>query len=537
MPESRIDLCRKSRLLGVLLCAMIVWPGGSACSEVYSDQNVLEYSFEGSSQGAEGGLGLALINQVADPLLSPDGREVISLGLQDCIERALKYNYDIRVGSYGPSIQMTEVVQAEAAFDAVLFATAQYDDTDRGNNTSEFTTRDIITSTGTETIRIPSDPYRRAHDYNYSLGLRQRLPTGATLQAAQLLRRFRNITDEDALYYRTFYEYDLQLEFRQPLLRDFGLYVNRASISAARNNYGISRQQFYLDVISTVLSVEQNYWQLWLARQQAKVFEGLLSEAKVTLSKLEIRRRQDANTEVVMQTTALMDRATAGIVSSLSRIRQQQDLLLDSMNDPCLPLGAPWEIVPLDYPTVRRYAVDVDKARDYALQRRPEKIAQVLRLANAGLAIGVAKNQVLPRLDLVLQQDNTGPGRTNSGAWDEQWDHDLVSHSVGLNFEVPIGNRAATASLMRARQQQRQEEARLAGLQEQILAEVNIAVHRVRDTFEEIGARKLSAQAETDTLARGLPGDGQSRARHHPRSLGSKNPSPRTRGLRPLDPR
>ena len=233
------------------------------------------------------------LRQLVKPILRRSDDQRVPLSLSDCIVRALKHNLDVHIGSYDPAIRMADVVQAEAVFDAVLFGSALYDNTDRANSQSGFFTEDVITPGGTKSIKRPTDEFIRAHDNNYAIGLRKQLPSGASIETSQALRRFRDLKDGDSTYNDPFYEYTFDVTLRQPLLRDFGVDLNRSAINAARNNYRISQLQFQLLVIDTVGEVENNYWQLLLARSQVLIFEEMIRLTRENLSRLEDRKDYD----------------------------------------------------------------------------------------------------------------------------------------------------------------------------------------------------------------------------------------------------
>jgi len=478
----------KRRAIGGLLCEAVLLVVGMTVLAA------------GDTPGRPG-LALGRLEEISEPILDAAATHSATLTLEECIRRGLANNLDIRIGSYDPAIQMTDVVRAEAAFDAVVFATGQADIVDQANFDTGYFERSTTTSSGTRVERIPTDPYDDTHDYNYSAGLRKRLPTGSQLEIAQLFRRYRNYADDDnSYYYNPFNQSLMQVQLRQPLLRDFGLEVNRASIVMARNNYRFSRQQFHLLVIETAQEIESYYWQLIVARQQYKVFEALFYEAQTTLEKLQARRAQDTNTELLTQTQALMARAKASMVSSRNSIMDQQVLLLESMNDPNLNVMKNWEIIPGDLPTKEPYAVDYAASIEMALQRRPEIMAQRIRMESADIAVGAARNQILPRLDLYARQQYSGAGTGSRESWRNEWEGDTVNSSLGLSLEYPLGNRDAEAFLQRKQKEKKQETARLDSIREQIVTDVKISLDAVVHSQEEINERTQAAQAEINTL-------------------------------------
>jgi len=417
------------------------------------------------------------LSRVDFPLLNDRPRKTAKLTLDDCIRRTLAHNLEIRIRSYDPSIRMADVVQAEAAFDAVLFSAANFSTTDQANPDSGFFTRTVQTNKGSRNKKIPGDPFDQLHDYNYALGLRKRLPTGATVELAQRARRLRR--EEEGLFRNPFFQTNLDLELRQPLLRDFGIDVNRAAIYASRNNFAISRLQFNLQVIQAVVAVEGNYWQLVFFRQRIRILEELLRQSTATLERL------------IQRTT-------------LNSVLQQQDRLLESMNDPNLPLRELWEIIPLDPPVMQKYHLERNDAIQTALQTRPELISQELSIDTAALAVGVAQNQLLPRLDLVARQEVTAPGGSMGTAWQNQHDYDTVNYLAGVSLEVPLGNRAPRAELLKAKLQERQEKLNLDNFKEQVLLDVSVSLQELNSAFEEIEVRLAAANAEADELRASL---------------------------------
>lgn len=443
----------------------------------------------------------AFEQRLQEALLDRRGDEKIRLTLQACIQRALKHNLDIQIGSYDPAIRMADVVQAEAVFDAVLFGSVIYDSIDQANIDSGFFTEEIITPKGTETIKKPTNPYTRAHDHNYALGLRKLLPTGATIETAQMLRRFRDLKSGDSFFYDPFYEYTLDMTLRQPLLRDFGVDLNLAAINAARNNYRISQLQFQLLVIDTVREVEANYWQLMLARQLVLVFDEMIRLTRENLERLEERKDYDVQVTIITRNTSTLKTLEADLVSARNSLLQGQDRLLESINDPQLSPQGNWELILADLPLTESYPLDRTQAIKTAMVMRPEIAAQQIQINTADLRVGVAENQLLPRLDLVYQHQFSGAGTSTGDAWDEQNRFEISTYRAGMSFEIPLGgNRAAQANLRSAINQRHQQHLQLTNVNQQVVTDVSIAINATEMNYNEFLARRAVVLAEQDTL-------------------------------------
>lgn len=457
----------------------------------------------GQTKGRHIALTMEAVNQINRPLLPVGQRVSVTLSLQDCIARAMRHNLDLKIEAHGPAITLADVVEAEAAFDAVLFGSAELSRIDRTNAESGFDTRTDFIDGKIVTTRFPTNPFDTSESNQYSLGVQQRLSTGATLALAQNLQRFENTVsaDDELLFYNPFYQYSLEFSLRQPLLRDFGVDFNRAAINTARNAHGISKQAFNTLVIATVAEVETKYWRLVLARQQVKVYQALLAVSNTSLEKMIVRQRLDARAELIHRNHGQIARTKAELIGAFSRLQIQQDQLLESLNDPNLALSGNWEIIPADRPAVTPFTIARTEAMDTALQMRPELHQQRLRLDTAGIARGVAENLTMPRLDLFTNYEMSGGGLGTGPAWDQQWRGNTADVSVGLSFEVPLGgNRAAQAAYTRARHQQRQERTRLESFAQQVLTDVSISLHNLENTRKQVAARVTAVEAESNTL-------------------------------------
>jgi len=481
-------LIRSKTIAFILFGFLIITPESPVSGEAGEYRDILSDDFS---------------QQLIHPLLRRPGDKVLSLSLSDCIVRSLKHNLDIYIGRYDPSIRMAEVVQAEAVFDAVLFGSAIYDDTDRANVQSGFSeTGEVITEEGTTEINSPTDEFVRTHDNNYAIGLRKQLPSGASIETSQALRRFRDLRNGSTAYNDPFYEYALDITLRQPILRDFGVDLNRAAINAARNNYRISQLQFQLLVIDTVAEVESNYWQLLLARHQILIFEEMIRLVSENLSRLEDRINYDVRVTIITRNRSTLKTLEANLISSRNRAMQAQDRLLESINDPELSPQSDWELLLTDLPITEQYSIERAQAIEVALQMRPEISAQMIQRETSDLRVGVARNQLLPRLDLLYQQQFSGAGNTTGRAWDEQNRFETLTYRAGISFEIPLGgNRAAEASLRSAINQRHQQNYQIESVRQQVVADVSISVNATDQNYNEIQARKAVVQAEQNTLA------------------------------------
>ncbi len=434
-------------------------------------------------------------------ILGKDDTKVLKLTLEECIKSALANNYDIQIAAFEPAISMDDLTIAESYFDATLVGSVQYDSLDQNNTDATYTNKYLDNNGNVTSQRIIEDGYDRYHNYSYSIGLRKALSTGTEFQITQSSSKINDLIPNDYdLFYDPFVQYSLDITVKQPLLRNFGVEVNRASIRAQRSMVGIAKQQFQLQVISTMLDVEHNYWLLFFYRQHVKIRQQLLERAEVTLERVLARNDYDGKSSSIARSKSVIEEARADMLDAKNMALRQQETLLDSINNPAWPIRSNCEIITMDNPQRKKYDISFDQAVETALEYRPELIAQKYGVDIADLRVMIAKNQVLPNLDLFVTHTIYGAGTNYDMAFDKQLENDVYSWSFGLSMEYPIANRAAKATLSQVGKKREQEELTLKSMQEQILYDVCVSLHDLHNKYSETTARLDAVNAARNEL-------------------------------------
>jgi outer membrane protein TolC len=130
---------------------------------------------------------------------------------------------------------------------------------------------------------------------------------------------------------------------------------------------------------------------------------------------------------------------------------------------------------------------------------------------NLDILTKVAKNQMLPGLDLKASYGLNGIDKKYKDTWGKLDDADTYSWAVGLNLEVPLGNRWAKNEFSKRKMDQNKASLILEGLKQRIEVEVREATRKVNTCLKRIEATKqarlLSEQrlkAEEERLHLGL---------------------------------
>jgi outer membrane protein TolC len=406
---------------------------------------------------------------------------VVRMPLQEIMQRAAASNLDVKVAGYGPAIESTRVVEAEARYDPTAFVNAQFERRD-SKQAASFT----------------SDA--NADIFTVQSGIRQNMYSGGQAELRLQNTRTEDRSDPSFFSPNPFYENQLVLQITQPILRDFGNTVNRARISISRNNERISLLDFRRQMEETAAEIEQTYWQLVGAERDEKINEELVARTFDTAKLLSARQGQDVTRVQLSQANSRLEARRALLISARARVRDLSDQLKRLMNDPSIPVTSPVLILPQTPAVEEPVRFDLEDQINTAMEFRLELGQQQLRVSSAEIASDVAKNNLLPQLNLIGSASIQGLDDSVESAFDDQFDFGNFGWAAGFQFEIPIGNRAARATYQRSILQRNQAIDQYRSLIDQISLDVKTAMRAVDSSWDRIAATRQARFAAADAL-------------------------------------
>ncbi len=308
-----------------------------------------------------------------------------------------------------------------------------------------------------------------------------------------------------------------RVTIRQELLAGFGFGPNLRFLRIARNNKKISDIAFKDQVIATVTQIENIYWDLVNAYQQARVNEQSLAFANQTLENAKKQLQLEAIPQMdVMKAEAEVSKRDQDLTVARSSLQLQESLmknaLTKTLDDPAL------EEMPV-VPTDRMQTTEADASEpildliDKGLRNRPELLETDVDLVNRQISRKAARNALLPSLSLIGFYGGTGlgglvnpafKGETSSvptdlpGTWQNTFNNSSPDYFIGLNLNIPFRNRVAKADQYRSELEYRQ-----AGLRkEQLKKQIRIEVRNAQYALEQSRARVQSATKARDLAER-----------------------------------
>lgn len=419
---------------------------------------------------------------------------VLEIGIEDAVRLATTDGTELRAAYYEHLIERTRVEEAVGAFDPVLFA-----DVSGGRREvvfpEIFPTGNLLPDGTPEFFQtIVNDATEVA---SLSAGVRGLLATGATWE----LRFDSDYRDrERGGLVNPSFSTSTQLIVTQPILRSAWEQYGLGELRQARFGEGRARQRYRSEVLRTVFEVQQAYWDHVFARRDLVVKRASLdlAERLLEINRIKVERGVFAPIEIAAAESGVASRVTDVLVGE-NEVADTADVLRRMI----LPFvdEDDWNIpiVPTDDIDARELTVpDLDTCMEIAMNERPDLLEAKLDLQSRALTIALADTESLPKLDLVGSIGYTGldrrGGSSFTGAFGEGG---AETWSVGLEFELPIGNRSARARLTRAWLERDQALVAFHDLRIDAMEEVRRAYRRL-----DLARRTIESRARAEELKR-----------------------------------
>ncbi len=410
----------------------------------------------------------------------------MEFSLDEMIMRTLEHSSQVKVFSELPMIRRTAIIEADSAFDWTRFLNTRWDDLNDPVGSSL-----TVGGTGTRFLN---------EQWVGSGGVRRRNRQGGTIDVSQQIGHQR--TNSNFFLPNPQGTARLVLGYTHPLGRGRGRVYNESLTCLAKLDARIANDEFRRQLQSHLLEVTRAYWSLYLER--GVLFQKMNSykRANEIYMMLDKRRSVDAQQAQIVSAKASSTTRYAELIRARMAVKNAESRLRSLVNDPSMGEFDEIEIIPIDRPNTFPFDAEMGEAMEFAVQNRPE-VLQALKQIKAGqIRFGMSKHELLPQLDLITQAYVAGlRGEGSIGrAFTQQFSEGAPSYSVGLNYEVPIGNRAASARALRRRLELRQLKSQYATTLQTVKLEVEVAVREIDTSNQEMVAKHEAMEARSAQL-------------------------------------
>ena len=447
----------------------------------------------------------------------------LMLSLQDAISLALENNMAIEVERYTPWLDEVSLLRAKSGINGLV----PYDPTLTGNLNIQDSVTPLnnplfagVIPTGTTTSTNQAPPAYVQHIGNVNFQYNQYFPMGTQVQIGMTNNRtssnfgFLNL-------YNPYLQSALTVTISQPLLRGFGTLPNTRLIIEAKRTIKVGQSQLEQQVMATTAQVSNEYWELVYARENVKVEEAALGVSQRLFD--ENSRRLEIGTlsslDVLTAQSQVASDKQALVQAQSVQLQDETTLLNDITRN---PLDGPLlqaEIIPttpISTPDTGEN-VRIEDAVKEAWQKRPELKQAALILENAGTDLKATKNELLPSVNIFGEYIASGLGGVQTsttttgtvvfpgGAGQDLSRVFAGNYSTfegGINFTLPIRNRAAQADNAQALLNQREQKTQYRQEQNAIFVGVRNALIAMQEDRASLAAaaeaRKLAVQTLED---------------------------------------
>jgi outer membrane protein len=328
----------------------------------------------------------------------------------------------------------------------------------------------------------------------------------------------------------------------QPILQGFGFPATTRFIRIAKNNRELTDVAFRLQIVDSVDQIENIYWDLVYAYENARVQNESLAFAQKTLSdtKKQVEIGSLAPIEVVRaQSTVAQDQQLVTQAQTNLQLEQllMKNALTRTLKDPTLATAEVIPISTMDIPA-EEPVVPTEDLINEALRDRAELVESRIDLNSRDISNKAVRSALLPTLNLYAYYSGIGIGGNQNPlsvcgypstlrlqqffgcasntipndpetlfpttpigpTLNQLVDSTNPDKGVGLSLNIPIRNRAAQATQIRSELEYRQAEMRQQQIENQVGIEVRNAQYAVQQNRASVDSAKAALELARQSL-------------------------------------
>lgn len=321
-----------------------------------------------------------------------DETRPLALNLFDAVKMALEQNRDIEVERINVRQAEYDLFSARGTTDVSVGASSFYE-----HRTVPVGSVLAGGANGTLTTKT----------LNYDFAAQQLLPTGAQWVAG--FTNSRGDTNSQFVSLNPQYNTILNVQIRQPILRNFSIDDARRRIQIAQRRLDLSDSQFRQRAIDIVARVQRSYWDLVFSLRDVQIQRESVELAQNQLE----RNRRMVNEGTIapidlVSVEAELEKRNENVLTATETVTRAENSLKQLM------LGGTesgiWNqpLIPTETPDLRGTNPGLPDAVASALTNRPELAQSNLQQEINKVDVRFFENQTKPQVDLIASYTSTG---------------------------------------------------------------------------------------------------------------------------------
>jgi outer membrane protein TolC len=419
-----------------------------------------------------------------------DGK--LTLSLRNYLDLVLANNTDVEIQRVTLETPKNAIQRAFGVFDPIVNSNFQ------ANRSTTPTTNTLQGANILSTLTQP-----------FSMNYQQLLPTSTNFQGGITTRKFS--TNDAFANVNPSFNTTVNFQLSQPLLRNFGPYLAKLPVTIARAQLRTQELNFRDSIYRLLVTSENAYWDVVGARERLKVQEQALQLADTALKRAQRELELGATSPLeIYQPQQQYATAEIGVAQVRFDLQRFEDVLRRQIG---ADLDTQLRLLPIvlteDVNTPPDTApFNKEEIVTTAVKLRPDLSAARNNIDVNDYQIQSSKNQLRPNLTLTGGYTSNGVGGTrfirNPGqptvvipggigdAWGQTFGFDFPTWQMGINLQLPLRDRRASADLADAVVNKRLNTLRERSLEQQVRQEVLNAITLVESSREGVKLAQIA---------------------------------------------
>ncbi len=426
------------------------------------------------------GLAMLALAMSAEAQTNAPAPRVIALA--ECVELALQKNLDIQIHRLQPSIDLYNVDSARGYYDLTFNLNASH----------RFNSSPGSPDPNSALFGKSSDSFTESYGPSFT----QQFGTGgrATINGDLIRRSGSSFTSFN-------YSTDAGISLTQPLLKNSWIDSTRQTILVNKKTFKIDELALRSQVITTVASVQQAYYELIFARDNVRVQEASLELAEKLLA--DNKRRVEVGALAPLdekQSESQVAARRSDLISARRDLEAQVNVIKGLIGDD-FNAWATVMLEPADKLVALPQMLNVQDSWRNSMALRPDLQSSKESIERQNIVLRYNYNQLFPSLDLTLTYGHNGLGQTFPTGLNgiQRGDNQFYSYGIVLSF--PLSNTTAKNNYKSSKLSKEVLLLQFKQLEQSIIVEIDNAVKQAQTAYDKIEATRqarLYAEAALD---------------------------------------
>jgi outer membrane protein TolC len=449
---------------------------------------------------------------------------VRQLSLQDCIQLALQHNLSLQIDRYNPEISLYNLKVNYGVYDPTLTLSGEHDHNEAGSQilgggfTIPGSVSDVNSFGSTLNGLLPwgttytlgtltpiKDTYgttpRTVPDFTNPLSRTTNTVFDVNNQPIGFLF---NTNFAQMLGGQSSFENSIgAVGFRatQPLLKNFWMDQNRLNIRVAKNRLLYSEHTLRLQVMQTITTLEQAYFDLIYDQENVVVQQKAVELAERLVVENKKRLEVGALAPLDLQSAeAQAATARAAVIQAQSVLGTQERLVKQLITDEYRNDWANTRLTPSGTLEAPVPVLNLQDSWAKGLSLRPELAQSKLDIEKQGITLKYSYNQLFPELDVFGSFGYNGSGKEFSDALYDISQTSREFYSFGGQISIPLGNRAARNTHKSNKATMKQLVLTLKQLEQSIMITIDNDIGTIRANYDSVQATRTARQYQESAL-------------------------------------